>query len=116
MSRRADGRGHWPRGQSRSDLADATAFVAACCREAGSVAELARRLGVAPKCVYRWSRGQRRITAAVAARMAEAVIEPSSSGSLPIYAPTMALDGNTRVGGVGEFSRRTAKGESECLG
>jgi len=37
---------------------------------------------------------------------------PQSEGSGPIYSQDMAIDGNTRVGGVGEYTIRAARGET----
>ena len=37
-------------------------------------------------------------------------IAPAKGGSLPLYSPDMAIDGNTRVAGVGEYTLRAARG------
>jgi len=41
---------------------------------------------------------------------------PASSCAAPVYDPDMAVDGNTRVGGVGEYSIRAAQGDLEYVG
>ena len=44
----------------------------------------------------------------------EAEMALNAHGSGPIYSPEMAIDGATRVGGVGEYTIRAARGEMEC--
>jgi hypothetical protein len=65
--------------------------------------------------VRRWAAGEDWPTAEAIARLVD-VLFPQSVGSVPIYSPEMAIDGGTRVGGVGEFSRRAAQGDTDYVG
>lgn len=103
----------WPRGRRRADTPCA-AFVARLIDELG-VRELARRCGVCDRTVRRWRDGERWTTGERLSRLCD-VIWPQSVGSAPIYSPGMAIDGHTRVGGVGEYSRRAARGDLEYVG
>lgn len=75
---------------------------------------LARALGVSHWTVRRWQLGHAWMTTEEAAD-ALAHVLPDCGGSLPMYSIDMAIDGNTRVGGVGDYSLRVARGEHEIL-
>jgi len=97
----------WTRGQRRNDC-DASRFVRALCEEY-SARELSRLCGVSDRTVRRWRDGTDWPCVEQMERLVDALFRPS--GSLPIYSPDMAIDGNTRVGGVGEYTVRAARGE-----
>jgi len=97
----------WQRGKRRHEV-DATRFVAALCREF-SARELGRLCGVSDRTVRRWAAGVDWPDRAAVDRLVDALF-PQSRGSLPIYDPGMALDGNSRVCGVGEYTLRSARG------
>lgn len=111
-SSRCDGRGHWPRGKSRSDVDRSVAvpFVAALISASGmSLAALARRSGVSRKTIWSWMTGRKVPTLASLVRLIDAAL-PMHRGWMPLYGPDMAIDGHTRAGGVGEYSRMAARG------
>ena len=98
----------WPIGKRRHDT-DATRFVRALLAEF-SARELGRLCGVSDRTIRRWRDGTDWPTADVLTGMIDRMF-PLSDGSGPVYSPEMAIDGNTRVGGVGEYSIRAARGE-----
>jgi len=98
----------WTRGHRRHDT-DATRFVTALCREF-SARELGRLCGVSDRTVRRWRGGTDWPTAEALTRLVDRLF-PLSDGSGPIYSPDMAIDANTRVGGVGQYTIRAARGE-----
>lgn len=98
----------WQRGKRRHEM-DATRFVATLCREF-SARELGRLCGVSDRTVRRWRDGTDWPTADVLTRLVDRLF-PQSEGSGPIYSPDIAIDGATRVGGVGEHTIRAARGE-----
>jgi len=99
----------WLAGKRRHDT-DATRFVGALCREF-SARELGRLCGVSDRTVRRWRDGTDWPTADVLTSLVDQLF-PQSEGSGPVYSPEMAIDGNTRVGGVGEYTIRAARGET----
>lgn len=103
----------WERGKRRHEL-DAARFVGALCREF-SARDLGRLCGVSDRTVRRWRDGTDWPTADVLTRLVDRLF-PQSEGSGPISSPDMAIDGWTRVGGVGEYSVRAARGEIEYVG
>ncbi len=103
----------WQRGKRRHEM-DAARFVAALCREF-SARELGRLCGVSDRTVRRWARGEDWPEAASLHRLIDGLF-PASSCAAPVYDPDMAVDGNTRVGGVGEYSIRAAQGDLEYVG
>jgi len=102
----------WERGKRRHEM-DAARFVAALCREF-SARELGRLCGVSDRTVRRWARGEDWPEAASLHRLIDGLF-PASSCAAPVYDPDMAVDGNTRVGGVGEYSIRAAQGDWEYV-
>lgn len=76
--------------------------------EAFSAREIARLVGVSDRTVRRWASGEDWCDFEVLPRLIDLLFV--DSGSLPIYHPDMAIDGNTRVVGVGEYSVRAARG------
>lgn len=97
----------WPRG-IRRHATDATRFIRALVAEFGAT-DLGRRAGVNTRTVYRWRDGDDWPSAERLAAIVESICPPS--GSLPLYSAGMAIDGGTRVAGVGEYSIRAARGE-----
>lgn len=98
----------WPRGQRRRGC-DPARFVRAMLGEY-SAAHLGRLAGVSDRTIRRWAAGEDWCDPDALRRIVDALL-PASSGSLPIYSPDMAIDGHTRCVGVGEYSRRAARGE-----
>ena len=98
----------WTRGQRRHDT-DASRFIRALLSEF-SGRELGRLCGVSDRTIRRWAAGTDWPTAETLHGLVDRLF-PLSDGSGPIYSPDMALDGNTRVGGVGEYTIRAARGE-----
>ena len=103
----------WPRGKRRH-ATDAARFVGAVVGEF-SAREVARRCGVSDRTVRRWVSGQDWPDRAALVRLVESLF-CESAGALPVYSPDVALDGNTRVGGVGEFSIRASQGDLDYVG
>jgi hypothetical protein len=99
---------HWRRS------VDAHRFVR-CLLAEFSLSELARLCGVSVSTIHRWKEGTSWPTAGALHRLVDALL-PQSAGWIPIYSPEMAIDGGTRVGGVGEFTRRAAQGDTEYVG
>lgn len=98
----------WAKNRRRHDV-EAARFVTALLREF-SARELGRLCGVSDRTVRRWRDGTDWPTAAALTRLVDRLF-PQSEGSGPIYSTEMAIDGWTRVGGVGEYSVRAARGE-----
>lgn len=97
----------WLAGKRRHTT-DARRFVSTLSLEF-SARELSRLCGVSDRTVRRWRDGTDWPTADVLTRLVDRLF-PQSEGSLPIYSTEMAIDGNTRVGGVGEYTIRAARG------
>jgi transcriptional regulator with XRE-family HTH domain len=102
----------WARGVRRNVL-DVHSMIAVLVAEFGG-REIARRCCVSDRTVRRWASGEDWPRAEALHRLIDSLY-PQSRGALPIYEPTMAIDGNTRMGGVGEYSRRAARGDMEYL-
>ena len=77
--------------------------------------ELARRCGCSDRTIRRWASGEDWPAAEGLHRLIDSLF-PQSAGWVPIYSPDMAIDGQTRLGGVGEYSRRAARGDLEYIG
>jgi transcriptional regulator with XRE-family HTH domain len=77
--------------------------------------DLARRCGVSDRTIRRWATGEDWPAATSLHRLIDSLY-PESAGWCPVYDPEMAIDGNTRLGGVGEYSRRAARGDLEYIG
>jgi len=77
--------------------------------------ELGRRCGVSDRTIRRWASGEDWPAAESLYRLIDSLY-PESAGWVPVYSPEMAIDGNTRLGGVGEYSRRAARGDLEYVG
>jgi hypothetical protein len=97
----------WPAGKHRHST-DAARFVRALLAEF-SFRELARLCGVSPRTIQRWASGEDWPTAEAMHRLVDRLF-PLSAGAGPIYSPQMALDGHTRVGGVGQYTIEAARG------
>jgi transcriptional regulator with XRE-family HTH domain len=102
----------WPHGQRRHST-DAARLVAALVSEFGA-APLAGRCGVSDRTIRRWASGEDWPEADSLHRLIDSLY-PQGAGWCPVYSPDMAIDGNTRVGGVGEYTRRAARGDLEYL-
>lgn len=68
---------------------------------------LARLCGISDRTVRRWRDGEDWPSRDTIDRLIDRLF-PLSDGSGPVYHPDMAIDGSTRVGGVGEFTIRAA--------
>jgi hypothetical protein len=99
----------WQRGRRRHTL-NATRFIAALCAEY-TAADLSRLCGVSDRTVRRWRDGVDHPSPESLHRLIDSLF-PLNRASGPIYSPEMALDGNTWVGGVGQYTVRAARGES----
>lgn len=99
----------WPRGRPRQPCSDAARFFASVIAERG-IAATSRAAGSDMRTVRRWATGQRRCGYGPIERVAD-WIAPLGAGWTPIYSPGMAIDGNTRVGGVGDYTLRAARGD-----
>jgi transcriptional regulator with XRE-family HTH domain len=75
--------------------------------------EIARHLGVSLRAVWAWRRGEYQPSVEHLERLIELML-PIGRGALPIYSPNMAIDCNTRVGGVGQYTIESAYGEVSC--
>jgi hypothetical protein len=102
----------WQRGQRRH-ATDGQRFIR-CLLSEFSATELARLCGVDGRTIRRWRDGIDWPAAETLHRLVDSLC-PQSVGSLPIYSPEMAIDGRTRVGGVGEFTVRAACGDQSYL-
>ena len=98
----------WTKGKRRNNT-DSSRFIEALVAEFG-VTETARRAGCNAKTVYRWLKGTDRPADHYLMAIAESFCI-DDVGGLPIYSPDMAIDGNTRVLGVGEYTIMAARGE-----
>jgi hypothetical protein len=103
----ARSRGHWPAGKRRNAI-NAHRFIAALLHEF-SARDVARMAGVSDRTIRRWAIGEDWATEDSCHKIVAALFSSEPQGSLPIYSPDMALDGNTRCGGVGEYTLRSAR-------
>jgi len=101
----------WTR-HRRRHTHDAVRFIRAVVTEFGG-RSTARMCGVNERTIRRWASGEDWPPVAVLHQLAERICP--ETGSLPLYNTEMAIDGNTRVVGVGDYSRRMARGEHEIL-
>jgi hypothetical protein len=99
----------WAKGRPRQECSDAARFWSAIVAEHG-LRSTARACGVDSRSVGRWAAGAERCSYKVIERAAD-WIAPLNEGSLPIYSPQMAIDGDTRVGGVGDYTLYSARGQ-----
>jgi len=99
----------WPRGRRRNEIS-ASAFVRSACTEWG-IRCVAMACGVSERTVCRWRDGIDNAPLVPLQAMIDRLI-PLSRGSGPVYSPEMAIDGYTRMAGVGAYSIRAAKGKS----
>ena len=102
----------WQCGKRRHSTG-AARFIRSVVAEFGA-REIGRRCGVSDRTVRRWASGEDWPDVEALYRLIDSLC-PQSQGAMPVYSPDMALDGSTRVGGVGEFSRRAARGEQTYL-
>ena len=92
----------WPRGRRRHD-GDGRWLIGV------RAVDLAAAAGVSYRTARRWQTGEDLPTVEVLLRLVER-LWPLTAGSLPL-AGDYPLDGWSRVGGVGEFTIRSARGE-----
>ena len=97
----------WPRGRRRNQI-DAARFMRAMVSEFGA-RRLASAIGCLDRTIRRWASGEDWCDAEVLHRLVD-VMFPLGHGSIPIYSVNMAIDGYTRVGGVGEYTLRISRG------
>lgn len=97
----------WPHGLRRHETTGQR-FISALVREFGC-RRLARMAGVSDRTIRRWRDGVDWPSVEVLKRLVE-TLDFGPLASLPIYSPDMAIDGNTRVVGVGEYTIRAARG------
>lgn len=97
----------FPAGQRRNPI-NAQRFIAALLNEF-SAREVARMAGVSDRTIRRWASGDDWTTEDSCHAIVAALFRDEPQGSLPIYSPDMAIDGNTRCGGVGEYTLRAAR-------
>ena len=102
----------WPKGKRRGLLI--AEFARAVCA-LSSIRSTARAIGISERQLRRIVAGKHACSHKVAVRLAEYALRGLRSGALPLYDPDMALDGNTRVGGVSEYSIRAARGDIEYV-
>lgn len=87
---------------------DAAEFVSRIVTEFGA-RPLARKCGVSDHTIRRWASGEDWPTQEAIERLVDALY-PMSRAAAPLYRADMAIDGDTRVGGVGEHTIRSARG------
>lgn len=97
----------WPRGKRRMSINPEVWIVS--CLQTRTIKELATSLKVSDRTVRRWRDGVNWMSLSHAIQLTE-ILVGKDIGSLPLYSPSMAIDGNTRVLGVGDYSRRSARG------
>lgn len=102
-------RGHWKKGKRRATI-DPSIFIRNLL-SLHSARHLATVGGVSDRTIRRWSLGEDWCEEDRIQRLIDGLF-PVNVGSCPIYSPDMAIDGHTRLVGVGQFSRRAARGES----
>lgn len=98
----------WIKGIRRRNC-DASQFITALRREY-TATHLAKLAGVCDRTIRRWASGEDWCDTEALIRLVDKLLPDVGRG--PIYSPDMAIDGDTRLGGVGEFSIQSAKGES----
>jgi len=99
----------WKRNHRRNST-DAARFIAALVAEFGA-RDLARRCGVSDRTIRRWAAGIDWPRRQALEKLIDSVF-PYKGGSLPLYSQEMAIDGWSRLGGVGEYSIMAARGEA----
>jgi hypothetical protein len=92
----------------RNNCSDSSKFWSSLVHEQG-LRTTAKAIGVDPKSIKRWISGEKRCSLK-RINMAIDWILPIEHGWLPIYSPSIVIDGNTRVGGVSDYSRQAARG------
>ena len=103
-------RGCWRRGRSRQSDPVAVAGMLTALHDRGvSWGEMLRAAGVSDRTIRKWARGSRLASLAKVLLVVDAV-SPQQRGALPLVGD-MAIDGGTRVLGVGQYSICAARGE-----
>ena len=91
----------WLAGKRRKQC-DGSKFISALCREYGA-RHIAKIVGVNNRTVRRWATGEDWVDYDRFIDLIERLF-PLTYGAVPRYSTDMAIDGNTRVLGVGEYS------------
>lgn len=98
----------WPLGKRRGITATQR-FFSALVAEFGA-REIARRCGVSDRAVRRWTNGEDCPRTIEPLQRLIDSIAPQSAGWMPVSGAESLYSGNTRVGGVGEYTIRAARG------
>lgn len=97
----------WTKGRPRQEC-DGSRFFSGCIAERG-LRPMARACEVDPRTIMRWANGTDRCPCIAIEAALEALVS-MQAGWMPTIDTDMAIDGNTRVGGVGEYTIRSARG------
>lgn len=99
----------WPHSVPKHPPCGADRFIRGLCTEF-RVRELARLCDVSDRTIRRWRDGVDNPSIEAIHRLVDRLF-PLTGGAGPFYSPDMAIDGNSRVGGVGDYSLRAARAE-----
>lgn len=103
-------RGGWRRGRSRSPDPVAVAGMLTALHAGGvSWGKMARAAGVSDRTIRKWARGSMLASLGKVLLVVDSV-SPQQRGAVPLIGE-MAIDGGTRVLGVGQYSISAARGE-----
>jgi len=97
----------WKAGERRREIAAAD-FVSSCLKLITAV-QAAKACGVSSRTIRRWKSGEDFASLKAMEALADCMCVDRQC-SVPIYRPSMCIDGNTRVLGVGDYSLRSARG------
>lgn len=104
------GRGGWRRGRSRQPDPVAVAEMLTALHASGvSWGQMAKAADVSDRTIRKWARGSRLASLGKVLLVVDAV-SPQQRGAVPLIGD-MAIDGGTRVLGVGQYSISAARGE-----
>lgn len=102
----------WTKGKSRNNssctIQELQVFIKSL-EKNHSMAKLSILLGMDKKTLWKWKHRKCRPSDEILYKLIE-IMFPLNKGALPIYKVDMAIDGDTRVGGVSEYSSRISKG------
>ncbi len=102
----------WIKGKRRNKT-DASKFIKCLIKEFGA-RPLSKKIGVSDRTVRRWASGEDWPDIKLIHKLVDLIFN-DNQGSLPLYSNDMAIDGNTRIGGVGEFTLKASKGDTEYI-
>lgn len=100
-------RGHWTKGKHRAEC-DASEFVANLL-QSHSARKIARLGKCSDRFIRRIAIGEQWCRVSLLEEIVDQLL-PLGESKLPIYLPDIAIDGNTRVGGVGQYTLDAARG------